>query len=115
MGLAPYGKPTFIDVTRKIVRLQRDGSCRLDLSYFRHHTEWIAYQWADGSPEFGNLFAPSLEELLGPVRRADDPLDDRHRDIARSVQAMYDILSMVHHATRLVDILQAHHRIGRGM
>jgi carbamoyltransferase len=106
MGLAPYGKPTFMDAMRKIVRLQQDGSFRLDLSYFRHHTELIAYQWADGSPEFGNLFAPPLEELLGPVRRPDDPLDDRHRDIARSVQAMYEeaffhLISRLHDRYRL--------------
>jgi len=90
MGLAPYGKPTFMDAMRKIVRLKPDGTYRLDLSYFRHHKEQIAYQWKGGSPEFGDLFAPSLEELLGPVRKPEDPLDDRHRDIARSVQAMYE-------------------------
>jgi carbamoyltransferase len=90
MGLAPYGKPAFMDAMRKIVRLEPDGSYKLDLSYFCHHKEQIAYQWAGGSPEFGDLFAPSLEGLLGPVRRPDDPLDDRHRDIARSVQGMYE-------------------------
>lgn len=90
MGLAPYGKPAFMDEMRKIVRLQGDGTYRLDLSYFRHHDEQIAYQWSGGSPEFSDLFASPLEELLGPVRRPEDPLDDRHRDIARSVQAMYE-------------------------
>ena len=60
------------------------------LRYFRHHRERCAYQWADGSPEFGDLFSPALEDLLGPRRAADDPLEDRHRDIARSVQAMYE-------------------------
>ena len=39
MGLAPYGKPTFMDAMRKIVHLQPDGSFKLDLSYFRHHSE----------------------------------------------------------------------------
>jgi carbamoyltransferase len=90
MGLAPYGKPAFMDAMRKIVRLLPDGSYKLDLSYFRHHKERIAYQWTCGSPEFGDLFAPSLEGLLGPIRRPHDPVDDRHRDIARSVQAMYE-------------------------
>jgi carbamoyltransferase len=90
MGLAPYGKPAFMDAMRKIVRLQPDGSYQLDLSYFCHHKKQIAYQWTDGSPEFDSLFAPSLEGLIGPVRKPDDPLNDRHRDIARSVQAMYE-------------------------
>ena len=112
MGLAPYGKPTFMDAMRKIVRLQPDGSYRLDLSYFRHHNEQIAYQWNGGSPEFGDLFAPSLEELLGPVRKPEDPLDDRHRDIARSVQAMYEeaffhLIGRLHERYRLDDLALA--------
>ena len=40
--------------------------------------------------KYGDLFSPALEELLGARRRPDDPLEDRHRDIARSVQAMYE-------------------------
>ena len=90
MGLAPYGSPIFVDAMRKIVRLKVDGSYSLDLAYFRHHKERISYQWTDGSPEFDDLFTPALEELLGPRRSPDDPLDERHRDVARSVQAMYE-------------------------
>jgi carbamoyltransferase len=90
MGLAPYGKPAFMDAMRKVVRLKPDGAYELDLAYFRHHKEQVTYQWTDGSPEFGDLFAPSLEALLGPRRAPNDPLDDRHCDIARSVQAMYE-------------------------
>lgn len=89
MGLAPYGKPSALDAMREIVRLT-PGGFELDLSYFRHHVEEIPYQWSDGSPEIGDLFAPVLEELLGPRRKPSDPMEDRHRDIARSVQAMYE-------------------------
>jgi carbamoyltransferase len=89
MGLAPYGKPAHLDKTRRIVRLT-EGGFELDLRYFRHHAEEIPYQWADGSPEMGDLFAPALEDLLGPRRKPSDPLEDRHRDLARSVQAMYE-------------------------
>jgi hypothetical protein len=35
-----------------------------------------------GSPQFGDLFAPVLETLLGPRRAPDHPVEDRHRDIA---------------------------------
>jgi carbamoyltransferase len=90
MGLAPYGKPAFIDAMREIVRLRPDGTYELNLAYFRHHKEQISYQWTGGSPEFSDLFAPALETLLGPRREPADPLEDRHRDIARSVQAMYE-------------------------
>ena len=90
MGLAPYGAPSQMDAMRKIVKLTSDGAFALDLAYFRHHKERLAYSWTSGSPEFGDLFSPALEELLGPRRRPEDPLEDRHRDIARSVQAMYE-------------------------
>jgi carbamoyltransferase len=90
MGLAPYGKPAAMDAMRKIVRLKPDGGYELDLTYFRHHREQVAYQWSGGAPEFADLFAPALESLLGPRRSPTDALEDRHRDIARSVQAMYE-------------------------
>jgi len=90
MGLAPYGQATFLDQMRNIVRLQSDGTFELVLRYFRHHREQIPYQWQNGSPEMGDLFSPELESLLGPRRRPDEPLEDRHRNIARSIQAMYE-------------------------
>src|SRR5258707_5037990 len=90
MGLAPYGRPSFLDAMQKLVRLLPDGGFELDLKFFRHHLEDVSYQWAHGSPEFGHLFSPALEDLLGPRRSPTEPLNDRHRDIARSAQAMYE-------------------------
>jgi carbamoyltransferase len=90
MGLAPYGSPSRMEAMGEIVKLAKDGAFTLDLAYFRHHRERIAYSWDSGSPEFGDLFSPALEELLGPRRRPQDPLEERHRDIARSVQARYE-------------------------
>jgi carbamoyltransferase len=90
MGLAPYGSPTAMRALREIVRLESDGTYALDLSYFNHHMESIAYQWAACAPEFRALFSPKLEALLGPRRMPNDSLENRHRDIARSVQAIYE-------------------------
>jgi len=90
MGLAPYGRPVFLNQMRKMVRLLPDGRFELDLLFFRHHREDVAYQWMEGSPEFGPLFSAALEELLGPRRDPTKPLDQRHQDIARSAQAMYE-------------------------
>jgi len=90
MGLAPYGEPRLLDAMRRIVLLQPNGSFRLNLDYFRHHREKIDYEWEDGSPTVAALWAPALEDLLGPARKADEPLAQRHRDIAHSVQAMYE-------------------------
>jgi carbamoyltransferase len=90
MGLAPYGKPAYLSEMHRIVRLMSDGTFKLDLDYFRHHTEEMPYQWENAAPQAGDLFSSALEDLLGPRRRPEDPLEDRHRDIARSVQAMYE-------------------------
>ena len=97
---------------RKIVRLHPDGTYELDLAYFRHHKEQISYQWTGGSPEFDDLFSPALEALLGPRRAPDDPLEDRHRDIARSVQAMYEeaffnLIGRLHERYALADLTLA--------
>jgi carbamoyltransferase len=110
MGLAPYGAPSRMDEMRQIVRL-RNGY-ELNLDFFRHHREAISYQWVSGSPEFGDLFSPALEKLLGPRRRPEDPLLDRHRDIARSVQAMYEeaffhLIGPLQKRSGLVDIALA--------
>ena len=90
MGLAPYGSGSAMEAMRKIVRLRSNGSFELDLVYFTHHRQSGTYQWTSGAPEFADLFSPALEELLGPRRRPSEPLEDRHRDIAHSVQAMYE-------------------------
>jgi carbamoyltransferase len=90
MGLAPYGQLGFVEEMRRIVRVGSDGAYELDLKFFRHHEERIAFEWSGGSPEFGDLFTPALEDLLGPRRAPSDPLENRHRDIARSAQATYE-------------------------
>lgn len=112
MGLAPYGRLTAMDQMRKMVRLKPGGLFELDLAYFRHHKERIAYQWTNTSPEFGDLFAPALEDLLGPRRLPADPLEDRHRDIARSAQAMYEeaffhLIGTLQRESQLTDIALA--------
>lgn len=90
MGLAPYGRPGFMTEMRQIVKVKGDGTFELDLKFFRHHREAVPYTWENGSPEVGTLFSPALEELIGPARTKDQSLDQRHKDMARSVQAMYE-------------------------
>ena len=106
MGLAPYGQPTFLPQMRQIVQLLPDGGFKLDLRYFRHHNEKIDYEWENGSPAVGTLFSPALAELLGPARQKDEPLTQQHKDIAHSVQAMYE--EAVFH---LLNTLHARHRL----
>ena len=90
MGLAPYGEPKFLEQMRQIVRVQPDGTFKLALDFFRHHRENVHYTWDNCSPEIGTVFGPELENLLGPARKSGEPLDQRHKDLARSAQAMYE-------------------------
>jgi len=103
MGLAAFGSPSYLRQMQKIVKLERRGF-RLNLSYFMHQVEELPTQWTDGSPTFPDLFTPSLEALLGPRRSPSDPIEQRHRDIASSVQAMYEeaffhLLALMHKET----------------
>jgi carbamoyltransferase len=90
MGLAPYGESKYLELMREIVRVQRDGTYELNLRFFHHHTSNVSYSWKDCAPEVGTLYTPALEELLGPARAQTQPLEQRHRDMARSAQAMYE-------------------------
>jgi carbamoyltransferase len=106
MGLAPYGEPAFMDQMRQIVLLQPDGGYRLNLDCFRHHREKIDYQWDNGSPNVGTLYGQGLVDLLGPARAPDEALTQRHKDLARSAQAMYEeaffhLLNTLHTRHRL--------------
>ena len=90
MGLAPLGQPVYLEKMRELVRVQSDGTFKLGLKYFRHHTDNVSYSWNDCAPEVGTLYTKKLIELLGPQRAAADPLEQRHKDLARSAQAMYE-------------------------
>ena len=90
MGLAPYGKPAYLKEMRDIVRVAPDGTFTLGLEYFTHHTIGLDMVWQGGSPVIGPIFSPKLAELLGPARAKDDDLDQRHKDLAASMQAMFE-------------------------
>ncbi len=61
--------------------------------------------WQGGEPTIGNVFTPALEHLLGPRRLAQEPLDQRHWDIAASAQALYEEI--------FFHVLNAAHRFSR--
>jgi len=92
MGLAPYGKPVYLEEIKKhLVKVYPDGSLWLNLKYF---------DYCGGlrmtNERFHALFG-------GPPRQPEDPLEQRHADIAASIQALTEevILHMAGHAYEL--------------
>jgi carbamoyltransferase len=87
MGLAPYGKPTYLDQVRQVAALRDDGSFWLNLKYFNYHTGLTMTNAA-----FHTLFG-------GPPRQPDEKLDQRHFDIAASIQRFLEevVLAMGRH------------------
>jgi carbamoyltransferase len=90
MGLAAYGDASCRHEAAKLLSLHDDGSFALDLKYFRHHRDDIAYEWPGGEPTCGQLFSQALIEELGPPRHPDAPLEARHRNLAFATQAVYE-------------------------
>ncbi|MBE0670931.1 MAG: carbamoyltransferase [Anaerolineales bacterium] len=90
MGLSGYGKPTYLEKMREVILTDGGGAFRLDLNYFIHHSEGVAMTWEGGEPKMGNVFSDEIENVFGPARLADEPISQRHKDIASSLQARYE-------------------------
>ena len=87
MGLAAYGEPEQIELFRDIVRNSGNGF-RLGLDYFTHHRTGPEMSWAeaDKTPTLGQLFSEDMEKRLGPKRRPEEPLEQRHLNLAAALQ-----------------------------
>lgn len=79
MGLAPYGKPIYYDKFKKIVKMNDDGSYKLDMSYFVYH-----YKLTMPSSKFIKEF--------GPARLRNEKIEQKHKDIAASLQKITEEL-----------------------
>ena len=105
MGLAAYGDASCRHEAAKLLSLHNDGSFALDLKYFRHHRDDIAYEWHGGEPTCGPLFSQALIEALGPPRNPDAPIEARHRNLAFATQAVYEDAFF-----HLLNVLQSRYR-----
>lgn len=91
MGLAAYGDPTYAERLRDVVPLRSKGRFELDLSCFRHWSDDIDFNWEDGAPTMGRVWTDHLGKALGMEPRApDDPITDDHKDLAASLQHVFE-------------------------
>jgi len=101
MGLAPYGTPKFADAIREhLLDLRADGSFRMNMACF-NYCQGLTMTNA----RFDELFG-------GPPRAPESQLEQRHMDLAASVQLVTEeiILSMareLHHLTQKKQLVLA--------
>lgn len=75
MGLAPYGKPIYYDlIMKELIDVKEDGSFKCNMKYFAYD-----YGLTMTNGKFDKLFG-------GPPRVPETKLDQRHKDLAASVQ-----------------------------
>ena len=77
MGLAPYGRPTYVDrIYQYLVDLRPDGSFRLSMKYFGFLHEL-------------QMTNRAFEEVFGgPPRAPESEITQREMDLARSIQVV---------------------------
>ena len=101
MGLAPYGEPKYVDlILDKLLDLKDDGSFRMDMSYFNY---------CQGL----TMTSQRLHDLFGgPPRRSETPIDERHMDVAASIQQVTEEIMLrstrhVHETTGMKNLCLA--------
>jgi carbamoyltransferase len=91
MGLGSYGKPIYFDELLKVVNIDKN-LFKLNLNYFKHHTDGIETSWLDSNPNIANIFKDNLSNLLGSPRKKNEEILPVHKDIAASAQAVYEFI-----------------------
>ncbi len=74
MGLAAFGEPRYLDPIDRLIRDCGEGAFELDLDYFLFHRSSV------------RGWSPKFEQLFGAPRGRGEPLSQRHKDIAASIQ-----------------------------
>ena len=94
MGLAPYGKPKYIDKVYKVINHKNDGSYSLNLDYF-------SYQY-----DTQGIYTKKFAELFCKKNTRPDEIQTYYADIAASIQFVVEelllqIVQYVHTKTKL--------------
>ena len=79
MGLAAYGKPRYLNEMNQIMHYTKDGEFRLNKKYLSGH--------------YKRMYSDELIKKLGPPRKKEEPITERHCDIAASLQITLENVS----------------------
>ena len=102
MGLASYGNPSYLKQFREII-IKAGPAYKLDLSYFTHSKTGIDIQIQNGIPVIKPFHSKKFESVFGPPRKQEEEINQRHQDIAASLQAVTEevIISMLRNLQKL--------------
>src|SRR5579875_280014 len=94
MGLAPYGRPRFVDRLERLIELCPGAQYRLVPEYFDFRSQH-------------RMYSDELCQLLGqPARCADSEILSFHQDVARSIQELLEqvLLSKIRYLWKIVPL-----------
>lgn len=100
MGLAPYGEPKYMKEINELITVVEDGSFKTNMKYFSYD-----YGLTMTNKRFHELFG-------APPRKPEEKLEQRHMDIARSVQQITEeivlrMVNQIHKETGLENLCMA--------
>ncbi len=87
MALAAYGDDRYVEPFRKLFRLEPEGRYKLDMSYFDFH------RYGEFKPLKRKFY-----DAFGPAREPGSEITDRHRAVARGLQAATE--KVIEHVVR---------------
>ena len=102
MGMAPFGRPRYVDEVRKLIHIDDDGAFELDMTYFAFHrsrTETFTRRFIElfGTPRDprADFFTASTGYPASFGRRPADfdaqaRVNERYADIAASIQVVVE-------------------------
>jgi len=111
MGMAPFGKPTYLDKVYRVIDVDSDGSFQLNMDYFAFHYSTDR----SFSHKFVDLFGPPRDPQAYfftpdsgyPSYFGDKP--GNYADLARANQHYADIAASIQVATEEILLKMAHH------
>jgi carbamoyltransferase len=95
MGMAPYGKPKYVEDVRKLIQLHGDGSYKLDMSYFTFHTSLSKTFSEKFVKLFGEPRDPNskffTKDTGWPAYFGEKPKEEEYERLAKEQQKFADI------------------------
>jgi carbamoyltransferase len=112
MGLAAYGKETYVEEVSRIVR-EKGDTFDLDLSYFRPFGSSQGMQIAaDGTVTLARHFSQKMVAFFGEPREPGGPITQRDMDLACAMQLRFEeiffhMLRRLHARVQVGDVVLA--------